>query len=36
VIGMGYLRKEANVPGTPLQWAKGSASVVHLPEALRS
>ncbi len=36
VIGMGYIRKEANVPGTLLQWAKGSASVVHLPEALRS
>jgi folate-binding protein YgfZ len=36
VIGMGYLRKEANVSGTPLQWAKGIASVVHLPEDLRS
>jgi folate-binding protein YgfZ len=36
VIGMGYLRKEADVPGAPLQWAKGSASVVHLPEVLRS
>ena len=36
VIGMGYIRKEANVPGTLLQWAKGTASVVHLPEALRS
>jgi folate-binding protein YgfZ len=35
VIGMGYIRKEANVPGTPLQWAKGTASVVHLPEDLR-
>ena len=36
VIGMGYLRKEANVPGTPLQWAKGSASVAQLPEGPRS
>ncbi len=36
VIGMGYLRREANVPGTPLQWGKGTASVVHLPEDLRS
>jgi folate-binding protein YgfZ len=36
VIGMGYIRKEANVPDAPLQWANGTASVVHLPEDLRS
>ena len=32
VIGMGYVRKEAEAPGTTLQWAGGSATVVHLPE----
>lgn len=31
VIGMGYVRKEANTPGTVLQWARGSATV--LPQA---
>ncbi len=36
VIGMGYLRKEADVPGALLHWAKGTASVMHLPQVLRS
>jgi folate-binding protein YgfZ len=34
VIGMGYVRKEANAPGTILHWANGSATVVHFPEGL--
>jgi folate-binding protein YgfZ len=29
VIGMGYVRKEANAPGTSLQWAGGTATVQH-------
>lgn len=29
VIGMGYVRKEANAPGTSLQWAGGTATVEH-------
>ena len=28
VIGMGYVRKEANAPGTVLQWSGGTAAVV--------
>src|SRR5467141_5033172 len=28
VIGMGYVRKEANAPGTVLQWSGGTATVV--------
>jgi folate-binding protein YgfZ len=28
VIGMGYVRKEANAPGNVLQWASGAATVV--------
>ncbi len=28
VIGMGYARKEANVPGTVLQWAGGTTTVM--------
>ncbi len=27
IIGMGYARKEANAPGTVLQWASGTATV---------
>lgn len=34
VIGMGYVRKEAHAPGTTLQWAGGSATVVDFPERL--
>src|SRR5215472_3173323 len=30
VIGMGYVRKEAEAPGTTLQWAGGSATVIQL------
>ena len=36
VIGMGYVRKEAIAPGTTLQWAEGSATVVHSPEGLQT
>jgi folate-binding protein YgfZ len=32
VIGMGYVRKEAEAPGTALQWAGGTATVIHLPQ----
>jgi folate-binding protein YgfZ len=32
VIGMGYVRKEAEAPGTALQSAGATATVVHLPE----
>jgi folate-binding protein YgfZ len=31
VIGMGYVRKEAEAPGTALQWPSGTATVIHLP-----
>ncbi len=31
VIGMGYVRKEEEAPGTALQWAGGTATVVRLP-----
>ena len=34
VIGMGYVRKEAETPGTTLQWAGGTATVILLPEGL--
>ena len=27
ILGMGYARKEANAPGTVLQWAGGTATV---------
>jgi len=30
VIGMGYIRKEADAPGATLQWAGGSATVIQL------
>ncbi len=36
VIGMGYVRKEAEAPGTTLQWAGGTATVILLPEGLKS
>jgi len=32
IIGMGYVRKEAEAPGAALQWAGGTATVIHLPE----
>jgi folate-binding protein YgfZ len=35
LIGMGYVRKEANAPGSKLRWAGGTATVVHFPEALQ-
>ncbi len=28
IIGMGYVRKEANAPGTVLQWSGGTATIV--------
>jgi aminomethyltransferase len=31
IIGMGYLRKEAEVPGTTLHWPGGTATILHLP-----
>jgi folate-binding protein YgfZ len=31
VIGMGYVRKEAEAPGTTLQWPGGTATVIRLP-----
>src|SRR5712664_1309725 len=31
IIGMGYARKEAAAPGTVLQWAGGTATVVPFP-----
>ncbi len=31
IIGMGYVRKEAEAPGTTLQWAGGTATVIRLP-----
>ena len=33
IIGMGYVRKEAEARGTTLQWSGGTAGVIHLPEA---
>ena len=36
VIGMGYVRKEAEAPGTALQWAGGTATVVRLPLEMKS
>jgi folate-binding protein YgfZ len=35
VIGMGYVRKEAETPGAALQWAGGTAKVILLPEGLK-
>jgi folate-binding protein YgfZ len=35
VIGMGYVRKEAEAPGTTLQWAGGTATVIRLPLELK-
>ena len=34
VIGMGYVRKEANALGTILQWSKGNATVVRFTGGL--
>jgi folate-binding protein YgfZ len=36
VVGMGYVRKEADAPGTNLQWVNGNARVIRLPEGLES
>ncbi len=35
IIGMGYVRKEANAPGTVVQWANGSATVVQFAKTGR-
>lgn len=35
VIGMGYVRKEAEAPGTTLQWHVGTAKVIRLPDDLK-
>lgn len=32
-IGMGYARKEANAPGSKLEWRGGTATVANFPEA---
>lgn len=34
IIGMAYVRKEANAPGTVLHWGNGSATITHFPEGL--
>jgi folate-binding protein YgfZ len=31
ILGMGYVRKEGNAPGSVLQWAGGTATVVQFP-----
>jgi folate-binding protein YgfZ len=31
IIGMGYVRKEAEAPGTTLHWPGGTATVIRLP-----
>ena len=31
IIGMGYVRKEAEAPGAVLHWPAGTATVIHLP-----
>ena len=35
IIGMSYVRKEAEAPGTTLQWSGGTAEIIQLPEALK-
>lgn len=35
VIGMGYVHKGTDTPGTTLQWAHGSARAITLPEGLK-
>ena len=35
-IGIGYVRKENNMPGSQLQWAGGTAVVSKFPEAFQS
>ena len=32
VIGMGYVKKEAETPGTTLHWPGGAATIIQLPE----
>jgi folate-binding protein YgfZ len=32
IIGMGYVRKESEAPGTTLQWSGGDATLFELPE----
>ena len=32
-IGMGYIRREHNAPGSRLQWSGGEAQVIELPVA---
>jgi folate-binding protein YgfZ len=36
VIGMGYVRKEAEPPGTVLDWAGGTATVARFPEPIQA
>ena len=31
IIGMGYVRKEAEAPGTTLRWSSGTATIICLP-----
>jgi folate-binding protein YgfZ len=31
IIGMGYVRRESSAPGTVLQWANGTATVLPFP-----
>jgi folate-binding Fe-S cluster repair protein YgfZ len=33
-IGMGYVRKDHNAPGSQLKWAEGAAVVSKFPDAL--
>jgi folate-binding protein YgfZ len=35
-IGMGYVRKENNAPGSQLHWTGGTATVAKFPEAFRA
>ena len=35
VIAMGYVRKGTDTPGTTLQWARGSATIITLPEGVK-
>ena len=35
-IGMGYVRRDHNAPGTKLNWSKGNAVVARFPEDLKS
>ena len=31
IIGMGYVRKEAEAPGASIHWPGGTATIIHLP-----